>query len=174
MDGLTLLSEGQAAGLIVIADGDRLVIRGPKSADAVARRLLAHKAVILAVLAAGNGNTTPAIPKVASIVAPHLASIHEVVPFDDLLLPGPACPRCGSLESWTDILGGQHCGVCERATLDKALRLAERAARLRQQAQQRKPAPRIAPGCVAAGRVDMQDLGDKRPTQGELRGFGGV
>ena len=34
MDGLTLLAEAGAAGLTILADGDRLVIRGPKSADA--------------------------------------------------------------------------------------------------------------------------------------------
>lgn len=129
MDGLTLLQEASVAGLMVLADGDRLVIRGPRSADAVARRLLAHKAVILAVLAAGNGNTNPTIP--------------EVVPFDDLPLPGPACPRCGSLEEWTDLLGGRHCGICEAGTLNKALQLADRAARLRQQAQRRKPILRV-------------------------------
>jgi hypothetical protein len=28
----------------------------------------------------------------------------------------------------------------------------------------REPAPRIAPGCVAAGRVDMLDVGGNRPT----------
>jgi hypothetical protein len=141
MDGMTLLSEGWAAGLTVTTDGDRLVIRGPKSADAVARRLLAHKTVILAALAAGNGNTPP------------------------------ACPKCGSLEEWTDLLGRQHCGVCERATLDKALRLANRAARLREQAQPRKPAPRIAPSCVSGGMVDTQDLGGNRPTQEQTEGL---
>ena len=106
MDGLTLLQEALAAGLMVLADGDRLVIRGPKSADAVARRLLAHKAVVRAALAAGNGNTNP--------------TISDVVPFDDLPLPGPACPRCGSLEEWIDLLGGRHCGICEANTLNKA------------------------------------------------------
>ena len=65
----------------------------------------------------------------------------EAVPFDALPLPGPACPVCGSLERWQDLLGRQRCGVCEAETLDKAMELAERAARLRQQAQPRKPAP---------------------------------
>jgi hypothetical protein len=50
MDGLTLLSEAVAAGLTVRVDGDRLVIRGPKAADAMARRLLEHKPEVLAAL----------------------------------------------------------------------------------------------------------------------------
>ncbi|MFZ1933325.1 MAG: hypothetical protein WCB27_01330 [Thermoguttaceae bacterium] len=160
MDGLTLLSEGRAAGLTVTVDGDRLVIRGPKSADEVARRLLANKAVIMALLAAGNGNTNPAIP--------------EVVPFDDLPLPGPACPKCGSLEEWTDLLGWQRCGVCEADTLEKALQLANRAARLRQQSQQRKPAPRIAPGCVSTVPVDTTTLAAIGLYRGSYRALMGV
>ena len=79
----------------------------------------------------------------------------EVMPFDDLPLPGPPCPKCGSLEQWQDGLGRERCGNCEREILDKALELAEHAAWLRKQAQPRKPAPRIAPRCVAAGSADM-------------------
>ena len=98
----------------------------------------------------------------------------EVMPFDDLPLPGPPCPECGSLEQWQDALGRERCGNCEREILDKALELAERAAWLRKQAQPRKPATRITPRCVAAGQVDTLDLVAKRPVQGQLRGFGGV
>jgi hypothetical protein len=63
MDGLTLLLEAEMAGLTILADGDRLVIRGPKSADAVARRLLNHKAAVLVALSVCNGNTTPVKPE---------------------------------------------------------------------------------------------------------------
>lgn len=38
MDGLTLLAEARAAGLEVRAEGDRLVIRGPRKAEALAKR----------------------------------------------------------------------------------------------------------------------------------------
>jgi hypothetical protein len=41
-------------------------------------------------------------------------------------------------------------------------------------AKLRKPAPRFAPGCVPGGSVDTLDFGDKRPTQGRLRGLCGV
>ncbi len=46
-----LLGEAQAAGLSVRAEGDRLVIRGPKEAEPVARLLLERKAMVLAALA---------------------------------------------------------------------------------------------------------------------------
>src|SRR4051812_43418732 len=51
MDGLILLDEARAAGLSVRVEGDRLVIRGPRQAEPVARRLMANKAqVVLAAL----------------------------------------------------------------------------------------------------------------------------
>jgi hypothetical protein len=47
MDSLTLLSDARAAGLEVHRDGDRLVVRGPRSAEPLARQLLAQKAELL-------------------------------------------------------------------------------------------------------------------------------
>ncbi len=98
----------------------------------------------------------------------------EVIRFDDLPEPGPACAVCGSLESWQDAIGRQRCGRCDAGILDKARELADMAKRLRQQAQRWETAPRIAPGCVAPGMVDMLDPDGKRPAQGQLEGFGGA
>lgn len=50
MDGLSLLTDAATAGLTVRVDGDRLVIRGPRAADAVARCLLEHKPEVVAAL----------------------------------------------------------------------------------------------------------------------------
>jgi hypothetical protein len=183
MDGLTLLSEGRAAGLTILADGGRLVIRGPRSAESVARRLLDHKTDVLATLAAvssgGPGDAADREPFAAWVRRPdahgrmgwEAPDLPEAVPLDALPLPGLACPRCGSLESWQDALGRQRCGHCEGDTLGRALKLAERATRLRTQAEPRKPAPRIAPGCVPGGLVDTLDSKSNRPTQGRLRGL---
>lgn len=55
MDGLTLLAEAQAAGLTVKIEGSRLLIRGPKRAEPLVRRLIEHKAEILAVVQAPGG-----------------------------------------------------------------------------------------------------------------------
>ena len=52
MDGVTALAEVRAAGLEVRADGDRLVVRGPRSAEVLAKRLLGCKPEVLAVLEA--------------------------------------------------------------------------------------------------------------------------
>jgi hypothetical protein len=50
MVGLNLIREAGVAGLTVWAEGDRLRIRGPKAADVIARRLVEHKAEVMAAL----------------------------------------------------------------------------------------------------------------------------
>jgi hypothetical protein len=50
MDGLTLLRRARDAGLAVVAAGDKLVIRGPKRAEPVARLLIDHKPEVMAAL----------------------------------------------------------------------------------------------------------------------------
>ncbi len=52
MGAVSLLQEAEAAGLSVRVDGDRLVVRGPKSAGAIAERLLDHKTEVLKALSA--------------------------------------------------------------------------------------------------------------------------
>ena len=51
MDGLTILRRARDAGLAVVAEGDKLVIRGPKRAEPVALLLIQHKPEVLAALA---------------------------------------------------------------------------------------------------------------------------
>lgn len=50
MDGLMLPQEAFFAGLAVAAESGKLVIRGPKRAEPVARRLIGHKPEVLAAL----------------------------------------------------------------------------------------------------------------------------
>jgi hypothetical protein len=45
-----LLDEARRAGLRLAPDGDRLVIRGPKAAERLARALLEHKREVLSLL----------------------------------------------------------------------------------------------------------------------------
>ncbi len=52
MVAVSLLQEAEAAGLTVRVDGDRLVVRGPKSAGAIAERLLDRKAEVIEALSA--------------------------------------------------------------------------------------------------------------------------
>ena len=51
MDGLTLIREAKAAGLSVAVAGEQLIIRGPRQAEQVARKLIAHKSAVLAAIA---------------------------------------------------------------------------------------------------------------------------
>ena len=50
MGALILLEQARSAGLKLHAEGDRLVIRGPKSAERIARALLDHKTEVLPLL----------------------------------------------------------------------------------------------------------------------------
>ena len=52
--GALLLALAAAAGLTVLAEGDALVVRGPKSAQAVAEAVVARKADVLAELHGGE------------------------------------------------------------------------------------------------------------------------
>src|SRR5215831_19383515 len=51
MDGLTLLDRAQKVGLAVRVDGKKLIIRGPRRAEPVARLLIEHKPDVLTALA---------------------------------------------------------------------------------------------------------------------------
>lgn len=54
-----------------------------------------------------------------------------VADFDELPEPGDPCPRCGSFETWSDLLGGEHCGQCEPGKLDRSPKLMHPCTRLR-------------------------------------------
>lgn len=62
MDGLTLLSDAEKAGLRVEAEGGRLRIRGPRRAESLALRLIQHKADVLAVLSQTIGPSVGDLP----------------------------------------------------------------------------------------------------------------
>lgn len=52
MVGLEVLLRARAAGLSVVADGGRLVVKGPKSASDLAREVLSHKLEVLPLVQA--------------------------------------------------------------------------------------------------------------------------
>lgn len=60
-DGLALLALAELAKLKVSVDGDKLVITGPKTAGAVAKRLITHKQAVIPILnnAATDNDNTP-------------------------------------------------------------------------------------------------------------------
>lgn len=51
MDGLTILREARDAGLHVSAVGNRLVVKGPRRLEAIAKTLIAQKPSVLEALA---------------------------------------------------------------------------------------------------------------------------
>jgi hypothetical protein len=55
MDGMTLLRRARDAGLSAAAEGDKLVIRGPKKAEPVALLLLANKPAVMVALDEARG-----------------------------------------------------------------------------------------------------------------------
>ena len=77
MDGLSLLMQARAAGLTLAAEGQNLVIRGPKRAEPVVRLLAAHKAAVVAALAAAGepGVQSAAAAPIAVEIAPDLADM---------------------------------------------------------------------------------------------------
>jgi hypothetical protein len=58
MDCLKLLTEAQQAGLKVAAEGDQLVIRGPKSAGHIAEALISRKQEIMELLSRQESKPT--------------------------------------------------------------------------------------------------------------------
>ncbi len=121
MDGLALLSEATAAGLTVQIDGDRLVIRGPRSADAIARALLKHKMEVMAILRFGSWVPRPDTRSRLGWQSPDalvpwpawedLPEPPESVPAD---ATARACWWCGQREwwrskAWPDVV---RCGWC--------------------------------------------------------------
>jgi hypothetical protein len=84
MDALTLLTQAHQTGLTVHAEGDRLVVRGPRSAEPLALKLLDHKLDLMRLLTA---------------------------PEADCLSEEP-CPICGSHERWRWLDRRLICRVC--------------------------------------------------------------
>ena len=65
MGALTLIEEARSAGLKLRAEGDRLVIRGPKSAERIVQALLDRKAEILPFLREQPPAIVPSRPEAA-------------------------------------------------------------------------------------------------------------
>jgi hypothetical protein len=109
MGSVTLLDEARAANLQVQADGEVLRIRGPRSSEAVAQRLIQHKAEVLAWLSAND-------PSVLWRVAAMRSRLpkHGPIPF---LVAREAPVRAGHCLSCGETLRGAlgRCGPCARA-----------------------------------------------------------
>ena len=111
-DGALLLALAAAAGLTVLAEGDTLVVRGPKSAQPVAEAVIARKAAVLAELYAGAAPTSRVsgfsrlrVPLVADDGFVHCADCdrpHYGVAGFPALCPGCLRERAGLPPNWWD------------------------------------------------------------------------
>ncbi|MGA2797778.1 MAG: hypothetical protein ABSE63_09380 [Thermoguttaceae bacterium] len=126
MDGLMLLEEAKAMGLTVLANGQKLIIRGPQSGEHIARQLLENKTDVLEAIAkdplAGTIFDCKWIEKYN-----HRGVVYWERPgmkhFEVIDPPDP-CPKCNSLELWQNALGDWRCMICDPPTT--ALRLLKR------------------------------------------------
>ncbi len=119
MDGIDLILRAEAAGLSIGLNGDRLVIRGPRSAESFARALLDRKAEVVALLRTASWVLRPDTRGRLGLQSPDAP-----VPFptwEDLpewshRMPaepaGGACWWCGRREWWRSIHGAVVCGHC--------------------------------------------------------------
>ena len=104
-DGLELLVQATAAGLVVWTEGDELVVRGPKAAEGIAMELLAHQRDVL----------------------PHVSEVSPICAYGPMSGPAyvspkhPTCPTCG-FTMWCSQCGGcRRCrGEAEGHHVDKA------------------------------------------------------
>jgi hypothetical protein len=121
-------------GIVLGVAGEKLTVDAPQGA--IEPDLLAqfrqHKASLLDVLQRGQ----PGMEAAQLLADPNDASppSTDIVPWEECVeLPDP-CPKCGSLMMWWDVLGGQHCMMCEKPKypLEKTAELRELAKRLRQ------------------------------------------
>jgi len=156
-----LLQEAQAVGLTVEASGEKLVIRGPRSAEPLVRRLIAHKPALLAALshdAHHNTETkTPVNPERSKGFGFGFAGwVHRQ----------DAAGRWGweapDLEDWRRWWA--RCDFDDLPVVPEGFRMGEIP----------QPAPQDRACCVSAGMADTLDLGADRLRQGHLRGCGGV
>jgi hypothetical protein len=159
-----------AAGLSVHMDGGKLVIRGPRSADRIARALLEHKAEVVAQLRTANWELRPDTRGRLGFQSPDAP-----VPFpawEDLpehsksALADPtagACWWCGRREWWRSIHGAVVCGYCHPPSVPGLV--AEWLAGP-ESVPDEQAAAQEARRRVSTGMVDTQNLSAGRPTDG--------
>ncbi len=121
MEGVrALLRQAEEAGLTVGVDGNELVIRGPRRAGWIARRLLARKAVVIEALR-GRPPGLDTLQTRARRLRGQDGTVGETP------LPGhrahahapSACPWCRGFAWWRSIHGVVVCGNCHPPAIPK-------------------------------------------------------
>jgi hypothetical protein len=120
VDGMTLLEEARATGLEVKTEGDRLIVRGPRSAEGLARILLERKAELIVILKMRDAEVTwrvqamlPQIPENGPV--PFLIAREAVEP------QAGCCLSCGELLAGDDRYRCTPCGRAANLALEVAM-----------------------------------------------------
>jgi hypothetical protein len=108
MDFMKLIYEAQVAGLTLRADADKLVIRGPRSAEAIVAQLMAHKDEILAIVRT-SCHLSPK-PRSTPTNLKDTETRRRNSPADE----AAPCRRCGSALGWRTADGRVACAECEQ------------------------------------------------------------
>ena len=125
-------------GIVLGVAGEKLTVDAPEGVitpDFLAE-LRQHKASLIEILQ--KGGSGPAAQQsrrdLDHTTTPSMATDSDIVPWEECIEPPDPCPKCGSLMFWWDVLGGQHCMICEKPKygVEKAAQLRELARRLRQ------------------------------------------
>jgi hypothetical protein len=121
MVGLRLIREAANAGLVLVPDGKRLHIRGPRSADGIARRLLAHKPEVLAALQAGP--QLESYPTESALDGFDWNRSPGFCPGQPIIRNGieHKRPDCPGQRGWRHVWGGRYCCDCWPCTDPAAL-----------------------------------------------------
>ncbi len=103
MDIVTLLREAERVGLQVRTDGDKLIVRGPRSLESLARKLLERKADLLPLLTRKEATYGPDVVVDAALPGPGIQPVAEPAPPLDpevawrIELMRPQVPRRGPI-----------------------------------------------------------------------------
>jgi hypothetical protein len=115
MDALTLVREARRAGLHVSATGSRLVVRGPRRLEPVAKALLDQKPAVLRALAEEQG-VAWRIEAMRPQVGPN-GSIPLLLARPGVRFPLGTCCSCGDQLSGDDRYRCEPCVVAAIAVL---------------------------------------------------------
>jgi hypothetical protein len=96
MDGLAVLAQARAAGLQVSSDGVTLTVRGPQSAELLAKQVLARKPEVIALLASHDHEVAWRVRVMRPQVPPRGPIRRLLARPDTPLLDAPRhCGSCG-------------------------------------------------------------------------------
>lgn len=138
---MDLLDDARRLGLTVRLDGDRLIVRGPKRAEATARALLASKAEVLDVLRnspstvytfaanaeqnaqpVGVDNVDSAKSDFANIIVEDIEpGVDPWTDAEDWTGSMSTCSTCGTAALWLSMADKLHCQRCEPPTRAEAV-----------------------------------------------------